>query len=371
VKRRLPGLGSAAFLLLGFFLLLLLLTNARVAADGIRRGLSLCTETLFPSLFPFLVLSELLVARQAGEVLGKLFSRPVSALFGLSGSGATAILLGMLCGYPVGTSVAVALHRNEELSAEELKRLMLFANNPSFGFLVGAVGVGLLGSKSAGIALWLIVWISAALIGIFLRVAFGKLERTSRALSGAGQKPPSVSDLTGSVTRGFHSLLQVFAFVIFFTCVAGCLTAILSTLHLPAALSVAIYGFLEITSGISHAARTLTPELAFRFSAFFAGFAGLSVCLQLFSIAEGLKLRIAPYLLAKVMQGGICFLLADLYLRIFRPRFELAECIATFSQNVIQQRQSILVLLFLPLAVLLISAFQKHASHQKEKRLLR
>ena len=371
MKRRLSGLGSTVFLLFGFFLLLLLLTNSQIAMDGIRQGLSLCTETLFPSLFPFLVLSELLVARRAGEVLGKVFFHPVSALFGVSGSGATALLLGMLCGYPVGTSTAVALYRQGELSKEEVKRLILFANNPSSGFLIGAVGEALFGNKGAGLALWLISWISASMIGIFLHIVYGKVTKDKKTAVNGMQKPPSVSDLTGSVTRGFYALLQVFAFVLFFTCIASCLSPILTVLRLPVGVNVSLHGLLEITSGISHAVTALPPEAAFRFSAFFAGFAGLSVCLQLFSIAEDLHLRLSPYLLAKVMQGGICFLLADLYLRIFRPRFELAECIATFSQNVIQQRQSILVLLFLPLAVLLISAFQKHASHQKEKRLLR
>lgn len=359
MKRRLPGLGSTAFLLFGLFLLILLLTNAQVAMDGIRQGLSLCTETLFPSLFPFLVLSELLVARQAGKVLGKVFSRPVSALFGLSGSGATALLLGMLCGYPVGTTTAVALYRQGELSKEELKRLILFANNPSSGFLIGAVGEALFGNRSAGLALWLITWISAALIGIFLCIFCGKIAEITKTPTNGMQKPPSVSDLTASVTRGFHALLQVFAFVLFFTCVASCLTPILTALQLPVGVSVALYGLLEITSGISHAVTILSPEAAFRSAAFFAGFAGLSVCLQLFSIAEDQHLRLSPYLLAKAAQGGLCLLLAELYLRLFRPHFETAESVATFAESTVQQQHTVLVLLFLPFFVIVLSFFQK------------
>ena len=359
MKSRLPGISTTAFLLFGLFLLLMLLTNAQAAMDGIRQGLSLCTETLFPSLFPFLVLSELLVARRAGEVLGKVFSRPVSALFGLSGHGATALLLGMLCGYPVGTTTAVALYRQGEISKEELKRLFLFANNPSSGFLIGAVGEALFGNRGAGLALWLIAWISASLIGIFLHIVYGKAAEIAKTPTDGMQKPPSVSDLTGSVTRGFYSLLQVFAFVLFVTCVASCLTPILKTFHLPVGLSVGLYGLLEITSGISHAVTMLTPELAFRFSAAFACFAGLSVCLQLFSIAEDQHLRLSPYLLAKAVQGGICLLLAELYLRLFHPRFETAESVATFAENTIQQRYTLWILLLLPLFVLILTFFQK------------
>ena len=359
MKSHLQSVRSAAFLLLGLFLLILLLTNAQVAMEGIRQGLSLCTETLFPSLFPFLVLSELLIARRAGEVLGKLFSRPVSALFGLSGSGATALLLGMLCGYPVGTTTAMALYRQEDLSKEELKRLILFANNPSSGFLIGAVGEALFGNKGAGLALWLISWISASMIGIFLHIVYGKVAKNEKTTANGMQKPPSVSDLTGSVTRGFYALLQVFAFVLFFTCIASCLSPILTVLRLPVGVNVSLHGLLEITSGISHAVTALPPEAAFRFSAFFAGFAGLSVCLQLFSIAEDLRLRLSPYLLAKLVQGGLCVLLAEIYLRLFKPHFETAGSVATFAENAFQQRHTLWVLLLLPLFVLILAFFQK------------
>ena len=367
MKKRLPRLGSTAFLIFGIFLLILLLTNAQVAMDGIRQGLSLCTETLFPSLFPFLVLSELLVARHAGELLGKVFSRPVSALFGLSGSGATALLLGMLCGYPVGTTTAVALYEQGKLSRDELQRLILFANNPSSGFLVGAVGEALFGNRGAGLALFLITWISAALVGIFLRVTCGAVAKTGRIPQNGIQNPPSVKDFTGSIVRAFFSLLQVCAFVLFFTCVAGCLTPILATCRLPDGVGVALYGLLEITSGISHTVTMLSPANAFRFSAFFAGFAGLSVCLQLFSIAEKQHLRLSPYLLAKLAQGGICVLLAELYLRCFRPRFEIAESVVTFAESGAQRQHTLYVLLFLSLCVLLLTVFRKSLSRLSKK----
>ncbi|MBQ8357931.1 MAG: hypothetical protein IJX39_09020 [Clostridia bacterium] len=366
MKKRLPALRTGAFLVFGLFLLILLLTNAQVAMDGVRQGLSLCTETLFPSLFPFLVLSELLVSRQAGEILGKVFSRPVSALFGLSGSGATALLLGMLCGFPVGTTTAVSLAERGEMSQKELQRLILFANNPSSGFLIGAVGGALFGNGGAGVALFLITWSSAALVGIFLRLVLGKVTQPEEKPHNGAKNPPSVADFTKSVSKGFFSMLQVFAFVLFFSCIAGCLTPALDAFSLPAGVSVALYGLLEMTSGISHAVTMLAPEAAFRMAAFFASFAGLSVCLQLFSVAEGQNLRLLPYLLSKTAQGGIALLLAELYLRIFKPAFTVAQSvttmageIVTFAQNDLQRGWTLGVLLAVPLLIALSAIRQK------------
>lgn len=359
VKKYTPGLRATAFSLLGFFVLVLLLVNAQTAAKGVHKGLTLCFETLFPSLFPFLVLSELLIARKAGKVLGKLFSRPVSALFGLSESGAAALLLGMLCGAPIGTTTAVALCERGELSREELQRLILFVNNPSAGFLIGAVGGALFGNSQAGFALFAITWLSSLLIGVFFRLAWGKIRSETKYPHISSESTYFVSDLTGSVSRGFFSLLQIFAFVVFFSCIASCIEPLLAALDLPCAGGVAIYGLLEMTSGISQAAITLSPAHAFRFTAFFSGFSGLSICLQIFSVAEKQHLPVLPYLLAKVVQGALSLCLAELYLYLFDPVFAVTDSIATFADNAVQRSGLFGILLLLPLLVLILSLWQK------------
>lgn len=311
---------------LGSFFFVLLLTHTDLAMNGVRRGLSLCTETLFPSLFPFLVLSELLVTMQAGEFLGRIFARPVRALFGLSGNASAALLLGALCGFPTAMSTGAALYDRGEIKKAELQRLLLFANNPSSGFLIGVVGDALFGNRRAGLALYCITLFSSALIGICLHLLWGP------AIVKKGDKPQHVirkalspSDLTGSVRRGFSTLLQVAAFLLFFSAVIGCLQAVPLFGALSSCLSVLLAGVLEMTSGISLAASTLSAEHAFLLTAFFSGFAGLSVCLQLFSVCEGKGLRLLPYLLAKVTQGGLNLILARLYLFLAKPELVLAK----------------------------------------------
>ena len=88
---------------------------------------------------------------------------------------------------------------------------------------------------------------------------------------------------------------------------------------------------LEMTSGISRAVRTLPPLIAFRLVAFFSAFAGLCVCLQIFSVLEGKGVPLAPYLLAKLMQGGLALLLAEIYLRLWRPSLSPTSSVQTFA----------------------------------------
>ena len=203
MKRAMPRLRSVALLLFAVFLFVLLLINADIAMDGVRQGLSLCTETLIPSLFPFLVLSELLVASGVGETLGRLLSRPVSALFGLSGSGAVSLLLGSVCGFPVGTTTALALYQKGEMDKKELQRVVLFANNPSSGFLIGAVGEALFGNRSAGVALFVITLLSAATVGVVLHITQGTVASSNNIPPNGMQKRLSPADFTGTVCKSF------------------------------------------------------------------------------------------------------------------------------------------------------------------------
>lgn len=329
MKRTAPSLRSIALLLFGFFLFALLLMNADIAMDGVRQGLSLCAETLIPSLFPFLVLSELLVASGIGETLGRLFSRPVSALFGLSRAGAVSLLLGSVCGFPVGTTTALALYRKGEMSKKELERVVLFANNPSSGFLIGAVGEALFGNRTAGIALFFITLLSATTVGIFLHFVRGKVTENENMTANSMQKRLSPADFTGSVRRGVSALLGVCSFVLFFACISECLTPLLERLSLPTLLGVTLRGILEMTTGISAAVTSLSPAVAFRMTAFFASLSGLSVTLQIFSVAEDVHLRFSPYLLARLAQGGISLGFTELFLCLFHPDFITAESVDT------------------------------------------
>ena len=369
MRSSLPSLRSVSILLFALFVFALLLVNADFAMDGVRQGLSLCTETLFPSLFPFLVLSELLIASGAGEALGRLFSRPVAALFGLSESGAASLILGFFCGFPVGTTSAMAFYRKEELSREELQRLVLFANNPSSGFLIGAVGEALFGSKTVGIALFCITLLSASTLGLFLHIFFGKVNQKYKTAGNGIRKSFSAADFTAGVKRAFSSLLQVCAFVLFFSCISKCLAPLILELNLPQSAGVLLSGILEMTSGISGAITLLSPSLAFLFIAFFASFAGLSVALQIFSVAEEAHLPLWPYLAARLVQGALALLYASLFLWLFKPDFIIARSVAVMTPALqAASSPALLLAVLLPLLLLFLPAKKKGLRRRKPER---
>lgn len=311
---------QAALAVFLIFLLLLTLKNAEYAANGIRKGLILFGNMLLPSLLPFLVLSELLLSTGSGAWLGRVLARPLRSLFGLTRQGAAALLLGWLCGVPVGAVYAMRLVNQGTISKDECARLMLLANTPSTGFLVGAVGIALFGSREVGVVLLLSTLAAATATGVLLKLTRGDLPSVCRNTAVNGVKNNSFSGaLTGAIASSATTLLTVCGFVLFFAAVSACVSEAVSALSLPPLAATLLTGTLELSAGVSAAAAHHAPGTALLLCAFFAGFSGLSIALQVFTVSEGGGTGLLPYLAAKALQGLISTGLTFVYLYIRRP----------------------------------------------------
>ena len=87
-----------------------------------REGVSLCLELLVPSLFPFFVLSSLLISTGLAGLCARPLTRWMEPLFGVGGAGAAALVLGLVGGYPAGARAVAQLVERGECSREEAGR---------------------------------------------------------------------------------------------------------------------------------------------------------------------------------------------------------------------------------------------------------
>lgn len=151
IKRALAELvwtGALLFAAVSIFL------RPAAAAGGVLRGLGVCYETVIPALFPFLVLSRLLLESRAASALGLLL-RPYTRLLGMrSPKAPAAMLCGVLGGFASGAKAVDVLYRAGELTAAEAALLLVCTIGSGPGFVVSSVGALMLGSAGAG---WLLL----------------------------------------------------------------------------------------------------------------------------------------------------------------------------------------------------------------------
>lgn len=321
-KKEAPTLtvGRFCFGFFTLFCLLLILRNSEIAIEYINRGLLLCAKTVIPSLFPFMVLSELLVSGGIENALPKWVLSPLRRLFGLPDAGCCAVLLGMLCGFPVGAKCALLAFERGALTREEASRALTFSNNPSSAFLISAVGVSLWGNRRFGVALYATVLTVSVITGIVTNQLRKKgtgsfsvsLDSycTVRPLRGAKLFTEAVRSSTGSI-------LLVCAYVVFFSALMGTLNIVLAALDLPTSVSTFLFCLFEISGGVSQASALGSPVLAAALCAFAAGWSGLSVHCQVLSVCDGKGFSFRAYFLAKLLQGLLAAILFGLLVILF------------------------------------------------------
>ena len=95
MKRTLTGLGIV--LLFSFMLL-----SPKAVFSGQATDFLLWFQTILPTLFPFLLVSNLLLATGSIHYLTSAFSKICRTFLSVSDCGSFAVITGFLCGYPMG-----------------------------------------------------------------------------------------------------------------------------------------------------------------------------------------------------------------------------------------------------------------------------
>lgn len=288
-------------------LVLLLLLPARAAA-GAAAGLKLAAGVLIPSLFPVGVLAGCLLRMEPENAAERLAGRAVRAVFGVSGTGAVPLILGLLGGFPLGARLVASLYRDGRLSRAEAERLSGLCNNAGPAFLLGVVGT-VLGELRLGAALAGIQLLSVLLTGLLLR----EPGQVIQAAPKRGGKVPGPGDaLLSSLRDTALSMVFLTGTVIFFQAGLACLEALLPLASLPPLSRALLAGSLELSGGVS-ALLGLPAETAFPAAALLVGWGGCCVHLQAAEALRAAGLPVKPYLRVKLLQGAICLLLSAAY----------------------------------------------------------
>lgn len=313
-------------LLLGLTLLLFLYPSE--CARGARDGLVLCRDLLIPALFPFFVMSSLLIETGTAGRLVRPLVRLIRPCLGIGSPGTAALLLGLVGGYPVGLRTLAALRKRGDCPDREARRTALFCNNCGPAFFLGAAGAGVFGSREAGLLLLGANVLAVLVLAAGLRLMFGPAAEGVQTVP--SRDVPLAEAFPACVSGAFSSVLGVCGYVILFS-VLGSLAQCTGLLSLcqrglasffpgphgdALARSLAL-GLLELSTGTAALRDTAGSAAALPLAAFLLGWGGLSVHGQSLPFLRKAGGKAGPYLAAKLAHGLLSAGLAALLLRIF------------------------------------------------------
>lgn len=326
------------FTALALYLIFLMLRYPALALEYASTGLNLWFVKMVPTLLPFMILSGIMIRMNLTERFVALLHPLLHFIYGTSRNGSYTIVMGFLCGFPMGARIVGELYEQHKLSRAESASLLYFCNNIGPIYFLSYV-VPTLGIKHP-LQPFLLMYGIPLFYG-FLLLRIGPVVRRlhpvrrSRSAVLAAQSlladktdtsakpkpavpiscPAGTSDtasllaaIDASVLSGLAGIARLGGYMVFF----NLLNIVFKPFQHVNTDILNIYRcLLEITSGIDCSGRSIYFAVLILLP-----FGGFSCIAQTYSMIRQTDLSIRPYLYHKTIQTAItalCYLF--LYLR--------------------------------------------------------
>jgi sporulation integral membrane protein YlbJ len=150
------------------FVIILLIINPQVCMKDALQGAILFFYKVFPTTFPFLVIANIIIYYDGVYIYSKLFGRFLCKPLRLSDNCSIALIVSMLCGYPLGAKYSCDLYESKEIDYETFLRLINIASNCSPLFIIGTLGASMLNSAMCGYILLAASYTSCFVMSLIL-----------------------------------------------------------------------------------------------------------------------------------------------------------------------------------------------------------
>lgn len=297
---------AAALWLLCAGALCLFLIDPATAAKGVQSGLRACVETIIPTMFPFFVLSRILLSGQ-GAVWLSWPLRPLTAAMGISSPKApSAVVCGWLGGFAAGADQVSQLYREGEISKKQGSLLLIASTVSGPSFVAAGVGARLLGNAALGWMMFGAQCAAAALCAILFSFVIPQEKdggSRGRAVQAKG------CDASEAVASAVQATTILCGYVTLFS--------FLSAYAAPLGNGVryAVCFFLEVTNACIAAAESDTGLRAAMCAAALSAM-GASVFLQVRAFA-GKEISLKPLLVSRIVHLPLMLFFIRLLLTMF------------------------------------------------------
>ena len=296
-------------------LLFLFLCPAQALAAS-RRGLHLWFDTLLPTLLPFMIFSNILIRADLVRPLVSVLSPIFHGILRLSPGGTYALLMGFLCGCPMGAKTLADLRLRGQITQEEAQYLLGFCNNISPSFVMNFLVMEQMNAPELLVPSLVILYGAPLLYGILTNPAY---RRTSQkissdtkvcSLSSAPKEPLCFGMVDSCILDGVTTIVKLGCYVMLFAILAG----IIQTLPVPAQGKALLTALSEITNGIPAIMEGFSFPLNFLFLMVMVSYGGLSALAQTDSAAKNAHFSIGKYVRSKLITSLIALLLSLCFL---------------------------------------------------------
>lgn len=282
--------------------IIIFLFNLDIVINSTLSASYLFITKVFVSIFPFIILSDILFYFNYDLFLKKIFGNIISKLFNVSKSTSIIYVLSILTSHPTNSIYIKEMLDRKEIDENDINKILLTTYFPSIAFVIGTIGIGIYHSIKIGVFLYLTILIKNILIGIFLR---GK--NLSKEIQSIKKNNITLQEtISNSIIKGINISYTILGNIIIFTIIVNLLN---NYLNINSTILSLMSGMLEMTSGIfmiSNLNINLSQKILL--TSFILNFSGLSIIFQTTSILNKYKINIKKILITKLIFSIIILL---------------------------------------------------------------
>lgn len=120
-------------------LIILILSKPTATFQYAYEGLYQWAAKMVPTLFPFMMISSIMVYSGADQELGRMLSHVLKKIYKYSSHGLYAVFMGFFCGFPMGAKVVSELYEKGRIQRSEADTLLAFCNNIGPAYFMGII----------------------------------------------------------------------------------------------------------------------------------------------------------------------------------------------------------------------------------------
>jgi len=318
MKTKFKSIVIILFLLL---VLLSILSFPKDTIDSVLFGINIWVYNIFPSLFPFFILSDLLVSFGFIELISELFKN-FMRIFGLNGNCSFPLFGSIVSGFPSGPKYIKQLLDNNLIKEDDANFLIMFTHFSNPLFIIGTIGSVLLNDIFLGYIILISHFLGNFIIGLLFRkkrYIYKEKISLKKAINLMNKKRISNKDsfitiLSNSIYNTIDILILLLGIIIVFLI----LTNLITKLPIDNNIILILKGILEMTQGVKYVSIS-NIYLIYKviLITLFLSFGGFSVHLQVASIINNTKIKYKNFMIARIIHSIISLILVYILFNVF------------------------------------------------------
>lgn len=284
-------------------ILILFLFNLDIVIESVINSSYLFFNKVFVCIFPFIILSNILIYYNYHIFLSKTIGKFISKIFNIDENSTIVFILSILTSAPSNSIYINDLLDKGIINESEANKVLIFTYFPSIAFIIGSIGISIYNSFKIGLILLISNYLCNIAIGIFLR----KNNYKHNIIKENTNKEDFFVMLKGSILKGFNTSFIILGNIIIFTIISNLIT---SYINLNPIINSILSGILEMTGGINSISNlNISISIKIVLTSFLLNFSGLSIIFQSKSILSNYKINIKKILIIKLVFSIIFSLL--------------------------------------------------------------